>query len=242
MPCAEYATSCECQHEADETIDRARLDAEGLGLGFVGGGKHVLSVSVDVKPLPETGAGQPAMSQSQGGLQQTGNSLDVAVKGAGFLQIQMPDGTTAYTRDGSFQLSGTGQIVTNAGHPVLPGITVPANAQAITIANNGTVSVTIPGQVAPQVLGQLQLANFINPPGLDPRGENLFAETAASGAPSTGAPDSNGLGPLASGFVETSNVSVIEELVSMIQTQRAYEINSKAVQTSDQMLQKLGQL
>ena len=190
------------------------------------------------------GARAVAMARnfSQGGLQQTGNNLDVAVKGAGFLQIQMPDGTTAYTRDGSFQLSGTGQIVTNAGHPVLPGITVPANAQAITIANNGTVSVTIQGQVAPQALGQLQLANFVNPPGLDPRGENLFAETAASGAPSTGAPESNGLGSLASGFVETSNVSVIEELVSMIQTQRAYEINSKAVQTSDQMLQKLGQL
>ncbi len=183
-----------------------------------------------------------ARNFSQGGLQQTGNTLDVAVKGNGFFQVQVPDGTTSYTRDGSFKLSATGQIVTNAGHPVLPGITVPSTAQSIDIASNGTVSVTLPGQVAPQVLGQFQLANFANPAGLDPKGENLFAETAASGAPATGAPEANGMGSLAKGFVETSNVSVIEELVTMIQTQRAYEINSKAVQTSDQMLQKLGQL
>ena len=190
------------------------------------------------------GARAVAMARnfSQGGLQQTGNNLDVAIKGNGFFQVQMPDGTSAYTRDGSFQLSATGQIVTNAGHPVLPGITVPTAAQSVDIANNGTVSVTLPGQVAPQVLGQIQLANFANPAGLDPKGENLFAETAASGAPATGAPEANGMGSLAKGFVETSNVSVIEELVTMIQTQRAYEINSKAVQTSDQMLQKLGQL
>ena len=190
------------------------------------------------------GARAVAMARnfSQGGLQQTGNNLDVAIKGNGFFQVQMPDGTSAYTRDGSFQLSATGQIVTNAGHPVVPGITVPTAAQSVDIANNGTVSVTLPGQVAPQVLGQIQLANFANPAGLDPKGENLFAETAASGAPATGAPEANGMGSLAKGFVETSNVSVIEELVTMIQTQRAYEINSKAVQTSDQMLQKLGQL
>lgn len=179
---------------------------------------------------------------SQGNLQQSGNSLDLAVKGNGFFQVQMPDGTTAYTRDGSFQVSSTGQVVTSSGYTVQPGITVPATAQSITVAADGTVSVTLPGQAAPQVLGQLQLASFINPPGLEPRGQNLYTETAASGTPSSGAAGSNGLGDVAQGFVETSNVNVVEELVAMIQTQRAYELNSKAIQTSDQMLQRLSQL
>jgi flagellar basal-body rod protein FlgG len=179
---------------------------------------------------------------SQGNLQQSGNSLDLAVKGNGFFQIQMPDGTTAYTRDGSFQVSSTGQVVTSSGYTVQPGITVPANAQSLTVAADGTVSVTLPGQATPQVLGQIQLANFINPPGLEPRGQNLYTETAASGTPSTAVPGSSGLGDVAQGFVETSNVNVVEELVAMIQTQRAYELNSKAIQTSDQMLQRLSQL
>jgi flagellar basal-body rod protein FlgG len=179
---------------------------------------------------------------SQGNLQQSGNSLDLAVKGNGFFQIQMPDGTSAYTRDGSFQVSSTGQVVTSSGYTVQPGITIPATAQSITVGADGTVSVTLPGQATPQVLGQIQLANFINPPGLEPRGQNLYTETAASGTPSTGAAGANGLGDVAQGFVETSNVNVVEELVAMIQTQRAYELNSKAIQTSDQMLQKLGQL
>ncbi len=179
---------------------------------------------------------------SQGNLQQSGNSLDLAVKGNGFFQVQMPDGTTAYTRDGSFQVSSTGQVVTSSGYTVQPGITIPATAQSITVAADGTVSVTLPGQATPQVLGQIQLANFINPPGLEPRGQNLYTETAASGTPSTGAAGSNGLGDVAQGFVETSNVNVVEELVAMIQTQRAYELNSKAIQTSDQMLQRLSQL
>ncbi len=179
---------------------------------------------------------------SQGNLQQTGNNLDVAVRGVGFFEIQMPDGTTAYSRDGAFQLSAQGQIVTNHGFAVQPGITVPANAQSITIGADGTVSVVVPGQATPQTIGQLQLTNFVNAGGLDPRGQNLFTETAASGAPTTGAPGSSGLGLLQQGFVETSNVNVVEELVSMIQTQRAYEINSKAIQTSDQMLQRLAQL
>lgn len=179
---------------------------------------------------------------SQGSLQQSSNPLDVAIKGQGFFQIQLPDGTTGYTRDGSFQVSATGQLVTNTGYTVQPGITVPANAQAVSIAADGTVSASLPGQAAPQPLGQLQIASFVNPAGLDPRGQNLFTETAASGTPNAGAPDSNGLGALQQGFVETSNVNVVEELVAMIQTQRAYELNSKAIQTSDQMLQKLGQL
>jgi flagellar basal-body rod protein FlgG len=179
---------------------------------------------------------------SQGNLQQTTNNLDLAIKGNGFFQIQQPDGTTAYTRDGSFQLDANGQIVTNNGYTLLPGITVPANAQSLTVGADGTVTVTVPGNAQPQNLGQIQLANFINPAGLEPRGQNLFTETASSGAPNAGAPNANGMGALQQGFVETSNVNVVEELVQMIQTQRAYELNSKAVQTSDQMLQKLAQI
>jgi flagellar basal-body rod protein FlgG len=179
---------------------------------------------------------------SQGSLQQTTNNLDLAIQGNGFFQIQQPDGTTAYTRDGSFQLNANGQIVTNTGYTVLPGITIPANAQSISIGQDGTVSVTLPGQVNPQTLGQIQLANFVNPAGLDPKGSNLFMETASSGTPNVGAPNANGMGSLRQGYVETSNVNVVEELVTMIQTQRAYELNSKAVQTSDQMLQKLAQI
>ncbi|MEO8299530.1 MAG: flagellar basal-body rod protein FlgG [Burkholderiales bacterium] len=179
---------------------------------------------------------------SQGNLQQSGNPLDVAIKGGGFFPIQMPDGTSAYTRDGSFQVSATGQLVTNNGYTVQPGITIPANALTTTIAPDGTVSVTVPGQSTPQVVGQLQVANFINPAGLEAKGQNLYTETAASGTPTSGAPGSSGLGTLAQGFVETSNVNVVEELVGMIQTQRAYELNSKAIQTADQMLQRLAQL
>jgi flagellar basal-body rod protein FlgG len=179
---------------------------------------------------------------AQGALQQTSNDLDVAIKGNGFFQVQMPDGTTAYSRDGAFQVDANGTLVTSAGHPVQPAINIPANAQAVVINPDGTVMATIPGQVAPQTLGQFQLVSFINPAGLDPKGGNLFGETAASGTPNAGAPNTNGLGALQRGFLEGSNVNVVEELVNMIATQRAYELNSKAIQTSDQMLQKLGQL
>ena len=179
---------------------------------------------------------------SQGSLQQTGNGLDVAIKGNGFFQVQLPDGTTAYTRDGAFQLDATGAVVTSAGYTVLPGITVPAAATSVNVAEDGTVTASVGGQVAPQTLGQLQLASFVNPAGLESKGGNLYGETSASGSPNAGAPGSAGLGALQRGFVEGSNVNVVEELVSMIATQRAYELNSKAIQTSDQMLQKLGQL
>ena len=181
-------------------------------------------------------------SFSQGNLQQSGNNLDVAVLGNGFFEVQMPDGTTGYTRDGSFQVSPTGQLVTNNGYALQPGITIPAAAQSVTIGSDGTVSVMLAGQAAAQTVGQIAIANFVNPAGLDPKGQNIFAETTASGTPQTGTPGQNGLGTLRQGFVETSNVNVVEELVAMIQTQRAYELNSKAIQTSDQMLQKLGQL
>lgn len=179
---------------------------------------------------------------SQGNLQQSGNHLDLAIKGTGFFQVQLPDGSTAYTRDGSFQLDPAGQMVTASGQVLQPGITIPANAQSVTVAADGTVSVTVPGQAQAQTLGQLQLATFINPAGLDPRGQNLYAETAASGTPNTGAPGADGRGSLMQGYVEGSNVNVVEELVSMIATQRAYELNSKAIQTTDQMLARLGQL
>ncbi|MDC8784291.1 flagellar basal-body rod protein FlgG [Roseateles koreensis] len=195
-----------------------------------------LQVGLGVRPVATS------RIYSQGSLQQTTNNLDLAIKGNGFFQIQQPDGTTAYTRDGSFQLDAAGQIVTSNGYTVLPGITIPNNAQSVTIGNDGTVSITVPSSATPQTLGQIQLANFVNPAGLDPKGQNLFTETASSGTPNTGAPNANGLGALQQGFVETSNVNVVEELVSMIQTQRAYELNSKAVQTSDQMLQKLAQI
>jgi len=179
---------------------------------------------------------------TQGALQQTGNNLDMAIQGPGFFQVQLPDGSTGYTRDGAFQVDANGQLVTGAGNPVQPGITIPISAQNVSVGRDGTVNATVQGQVAPQALGQLQLVSFINPAGLDPRGGNLFGETAASGTPNAGAPGANGLGTLQGGFVEGSNVNVIEELVSMIATQRAYELNSKAVQTSDQMLQRLAQL
>ncbi|MEJ6006848.1 flagellar basal-body rod protein FlgG [Paucibacter sp. AS339] len=195
-----------------------------------------LQLGLGVRPVAT------ARIYSQGNLQQTTNNLDMAIKGNGFFQVQMPDGTTAYTRDGSFQLDAAGQIVTNNGYTVLPGITVPPTAQSLTIGNDGTVSITVAGSATPQTLGQVQLANFVNPAGLDPKGQNLFAETAASGTPSTGAPTANGMGAIQQGYVETSNVNVVEELVAMIQTQRAYEMNSKAIQTSDQMLQKLSQI
>lgn len=181
-------------------------------------------------------------SFSQGNLQQTGNKLDVAIQGNGFFQVSMPDGTTNYTRDGSFQVDAQGRLVTATGLPVGNGVTIPANATSVSIAANGTVNVQMPGSVTPQSVGTIALASFINPAGLDPKGQNLYAETPASGQPNSGTAGANGMGALMQGFVETSNVNVVQELVTMIQTQRAYEMNSKAIQTSDQMLQKLGQL
>ena len=179
---------------------------------------------------------------SQGTLAQTSGQFDVAIEGPGFFQVQLPDGTTGYTRDGAFQLNASGQLVTNAGYTVQPGITIPAAARSVTVAKDGTVSVTLQGQPQPQSVGQLQIATFVNPGGLDPLGGNLFAESASSGTANAAAPGSSGHGSLRQGFVEGSNVNVVEELVSMIATQRAYEMNSKSIQTSDQMLQKLSQL
>jgi len=176
-------------------------------------------------------------SFTQGNLQQTGNALDVAINGRGFFQIQQPDGTVAYTRDGSFQVNNQGQVVTANGYVLQPGITIPQGAQSVSVGNDGVVSVQLAGQSAPQQVGTLTLADFINPAGLQAKGGNLYAETAASGTPQTGTPGLNGLGSLASGSLESSNVNIVEEMVNMIETQRAYEINSKAIQTTDSMLQ-----
>jgi flagellar basal-body rod protein FlgG len=180
---------------------------------------------------------------SQGALSQTNNPLDVAIQGNGFFQIQMPDGSQAYTRDGSFQVNSTGTLVTASGYTLQPTMQIPQNAQAVTIGNDGVVSVTLPGSPSTvSQLGQIQLANFLNPAGLQSEGENLYIETAASGSPQVNNPGTNGLGTLSQNFVETSNVNVAEELVNMIIAQRAYELNSRVITTSDQMLQNLTQI
>jgi flagellar basal-body rod protein FlgG len=179
---------------------------------------------------------------TQGNLQQTGSQFDMAINGNGFFQVQMPDGTTAYTRDGTFHMDSAGQLVNSSGFALTPAVTIPPTAQSVTIGADGTVSVTLPGQATAQNVGTIQLAGFVNPAGLESKGQNLFSETAASGTPSANTPGSNGLGTLQQGYVETSNVNVVQELVSMIQTQRAYELNSKAISTSDQMLQRLSQM
>ncbi len=172
----------------------------------------------------------------QGNLQQTENALDLAIQGRGFLQVLMPDGTINYTRDGSLMLNEQGQLATASGFLLEPAITIPENAQSITIGNDGTVSVQLQGQPVPTQVGQITLADFINPAGLQPVGNNLFQETAASGAPQIGTPGLEGFGMLQQGFLESSNVNVVEEMVNMIETQRAYEMNSKAIATTDGML------
>lgn len=174
---------------------------------------------------------------TQGNLTQTGNSMDLAINGNGFFQVLKPDGTLGYTRDGSFQIDSQGQLVTASGYAVQPGITIPPNVTSITVGTDGTVSATQAGTATPIQIGNLQMATFVNPAGLQAIGDNLFIETGASGTPNTGNPGSNGLGVINQGFLETSNVNIVEEMVNMITTQRAYEINSKAVKAADEMLQ-----
>jgi flagellar basal-body rod protein FlgG len=176
---------------------------------------------------------------SQGNIVTTGNTFDVAVNGRGFFEILLPDGNQAYTRDGTFQVNADGELVTSSGYTVQPAITIPAGASGITIGLDGVVSAIPPGQSDAVQIGTLQLTDFVNPAGLQPRGENLYGETQASGPPEPGTPGLNGLGTLLQGSLETSNVNVVEELVSMIETQRAYEMNSRAIETADQMLQHL---
>jgi flagellar basal-body rod protein FlgG len=174
---------------------------------------------------------------TQGNLVQTDNALDVAIQGRGFFQVLLPDGSSAYTREGAFQVSRDGQLVTAGGYEVQPGITIPDNAQSVSIGEDGTVSVVVPGGAGSTEVGAIQLADFVNPGGLQAIGRNLLTETASSGAPQVGSPGLTGLGSLIQGALESSNVNTVEELVNMIETQRAYEINSKAISTADQMLQ-----
>jgi flagellar basal-body rod protein FlgG len=176
---------------------------------------------------------------SQGGILTTGNALDIAIDGKGYFPILMPDGSEAYTRDGSFKLSDQGQMVTASGYVLQPGINIPADVQSITIGNDGVVSVSLPGQATPQVVGNIQIVNFINPTGLQPIGENLFLESAASGNAQAGTPGLTGLGKLRQGSLEGSNVNIVEEMVGMIETQRAYEMNSRLISTADGMMQFL---
>ncbi|PVZ40325.1 flagellar basal-body rod protein FlgG [Pseudomonas sp. CC120222-01a] len=191
-----------------------------------------------------TGVRQVATERlhTQGNLEETSSSKDLAINGLGFFEVDMPDGTTAYTRDGSFQLDANGEMVNANGYKLTAGITIPANATSISISSDGIVSVTQPSSSASTQVGQLNLALFVNNAGLQSIGQNLYQETDASGAPTETTPGLNGGGTVSQGYVETSNVNVVEEMVGMIQTQRAYEINSKAVETSDEMLQRLTQL
>jgi len=171
-----------------------------------------------------------------GELRQTGNNLDLAVEGDGFLQVMLPDGRTAYTRDGALKLDGQGRLVNSDGHPLQPEITIPADATHVSIGSDGTVSVTIAGQSQPQQLGQITLAKFLNPAGLSSIGRNLLLPTAASGDPVVATPGTEGIGAIGQGIIEMSNVNIIEEMVSMIVAQRAYEVNSKSIQVADEML------
>jgi flagellar basal-body rod protein FlgG len=175
----------------------------------------------------------------QGNMTSTGNNFDVAVSGRGWFQVTMPNGTTAFTRAGSFQIGPTGEIVTPQGYSVVPGITIPNDAQSVTINQSGEVLVQLPNQQTATNVGQIQLANFANEAGLQAMGDNLFRDTAASGNASTGVPGSTGFGTLQQGFLETSNVNMVNEITNMISAQRAYELASKVVQTSDEMMSQL---
>lgn len=178
----------------------------------------------------------------QGDFVKTGNTLDLVIEGDGFFQILMPDGTVAYTRSGAFKLDSEGRVVNSDGYPLEPGITVPADTINITVSANGKVSVLQPGSSAPVEIGQIELARFINPGGLRAIGKNLYLPTASSGEATTAYPNNEGFGTIAQGFLEMSNVNIVEEMVNMIVSQRAYEINSKAVQASDDMLQIVNNL
>lgn len=175
----------------------------------------------------------------QGASVQTGNPMDILVEGRGFFQVLMPDGDLAYSRDGSFKIDSEGRLVTASGYEVQPSITIPDGVESVTVSSDGIIEAKLPGQTDPVQLGSLQIADFINPAGLQARGQNLYMETAASGTPQIGTPGVDGLGNLVQGSLEGSNVNVVEELVSMIGTQRAYEMNSKAISVGDQMLQYL---
>jgi flagellar basal-body rod protein FlgG len=178
---------------------------------------------------------------TQGSLTSTGNPLDMAINGDGYFQVLQPNGQTAYTRDGSFQLNQTGQLVNSSGYQVLPNVTIPANATSVTIGTDGTVSITTPGTATATQVGQIQLANFVNPQGLQPLGGNLYANTTSSGAAITGAPQTNGLGSVNQSYLESSNVDVVQSMVNMISAERAYQLGTQAASAVDNQLNYLAQ-
>lgn len=224
----------------------SRIDFEDLiyqsfkAAGATAAGGNQIPTGMDI------GLGvRPAAVQKlflQGDYHQTQNPLDLAIEGKGFFKVTMPDGTVAYTRSGAFKLDSEGRLVTSDGYPVEPEVVIPPEATSITISSDGTVNVTIPGQISPQEVGRLELADFVNPAGLKAIGKNLFLPTAASGDPTTGNPGEDGLGTIAQGFLEMSNVDLVTELVEMIMAQRAYEINGKVIQSADDMLQTAANL
>lgn len=180
--------------------------------------------------------------QTQGNLKQTKNPLDLAINGSGYFQVRMPNGQMAYTRDGSFQVNRNGQLVTQNGYKVMPGITIPNNAKSVSIGSDGTVSVTLPGSNQAQQIGQIQLASFVNPQGLQPKGNNLFMRTNASGAPQVGPPQQNGNGSIRQGFVEQSNVNIVDSMVKLIGSQRAYQLGTKAAHGADNEMKYLARM
>jgi flagellar basal-body rod protein FlgG len=204
-------------------------------------GASVVPVGQDVGLGVKVGSSEKIFTQ--GNLIQTGNPLDIAIQGDGFFQVTMPDGTTAYTRDGSFKRDANGALVTADGYFAQPQITIPQNAQQLSVGEDGTVTALVPGSNLPQQLGQIQLARFVNPAGLSPvGGHNLYTQTAASGAPIVTQAGLNGAGTLQSGYLENSNVQVVQEIVNMIVSQRAFEANSKTITAADEMLQTANQI
>ena len=195
----------------------------------------ILPVGVDIGGGVKT-VGTPRQ-MTQGTLSQTGNDLDIAIRGEGFFKIQMPDGTFQYTRDGTFQMDNTGRLVTTQGNPVQPTITVPQNASGLTVNIQGQVSVTLPGTTASTIIGQIGLTRFINKGGLQPVGNNLFTDTPSSGPPQDGLATADGLGSITQGSLEQANVDVVSEMSDLIAAQRAYEMNAKVITAADQMLQ-----
>src|SRR6185312_4091442 len=201
---------------------------------------NILPVGIDLGGGVKA-VGTPRL-MTQGTISPTGNDFDVAIRGEGFFKILMPDGTFTYTRDGSFQMDAQGRVVTPQGNVVQPGITIPANAQSVTINPQGQVSATLPNQTTPTILGQLALTRFVNKAGLQPIGDNLFVETPASGTPQDGTPNTDGYGDLQQGNLEQANVEAVNEISDLIAAQRAYEMNGKVITAADQMLQATSNL
>lgn len=219
---------------------KSRLDFQDLLYQTIRTAGATQAQGVQIPTGIQVGLGtKPGASQkifTPGDMQQTGNDLDVAIEGDGFFQVRLPSGDLAYTRDGSFKKDGDGKLVTSDGYAVEPAITIPADAKDITIGEDGTVTASIQGQAEPQPCGNIELVKFMNPAGLMSEGRNLYSSTVASGEPITGTPGQDGLGKLSSGYIEMSNVKVVEEMVNLITAQRAYEVNSKSIQTADEML------